>query len=124
MALFKNHKRKTKEVEVQGEKFILIEPSAYNRIAFFEYHESLTTDLKEDASNFQKALINSKSDAYLIAICLTDHFSETSISQIQRDVIADLTDQDDINLIRDAAEELAGLKMEQTDLQDETSGTG
>lgn len=123
MSLFKNHIRKTKEVEVQGEKFILTEPSVYNRIAFFDYHDSLTKDLKEDASNFQKALVNTKSNAYLIAICLTDHFPETSMLQIQRDVIADLTDQDDIDLMNDAAEELAGLKMEQMDLQDESSDT-
>lgn len=123
MGFFKDYKPKSIEVVVQGEKFTLYEPSAYDRIAYFDNHETLMKELGEKPTNFKQALAGSKSNAYLIAICLRKHFNGTSISQITRNIMEDVTDGDDLEKLLDAAEELAGLKIETKDLEKESSDT-
>lgn len=121
MGLFKNDKRKTLSVSVQGEDFTLTEPCVADRIAFFDYHDDLMEKLPEDANNFKKAMVANKSNAYLIAICLRGQYPENSVTGIQNMVAAELTNQDDIDTFYSAAEELAGLKVELTDSVDENS---
>jgi len=121
MGLFKTQNRKTIEAEVQGEKFLMVEPSALNRIGFFKYHDSLIKELNDDSTNIEKAFISTQSDAYLIAICLTGKFPEMSITAIRTMILEDITDSDDLAIFRDVAEDLSGLKIEAQDVQDENS---
>ena len=123
MGLFKNNNRKTKEVEVQGEKFLMVEPSALNRILWHEYHAEIIKPLPDDATNTQKAIVVAKSNAFLVATCLTGHFPEMSINTIRTMISEDITDTDDLSLFTSEAEELAGLKIEEKDLPEESSVT-
>ena len=123
MGLFKTDNRKTLTVTVQGEDFTLTEPCVADRMAFFDYHDELMEKLPEDANNFKKAIAANKSNAYLIAICLRGQYPENSVIGIQTMFMADLTNQDDINTFYNAAEVLAGLKVELTDSQGENSDT-
>ena len=123
MGLFKKSKRKTKEVEVQGEKFLMVEPSALNRILWHEYHEDLIKPLNDDSTNTQKGIMVAKSNAYLVAICLTGHFPDLSINAIRIMISEDITDQADLDKFTDAAEEVAGLKIEAKELPQESLET-
>ena len=122
MGFFKEEKRKSKTVTVQGEDFTLFEPNALARAEYFEIITSEYDAIKDDSGLYLKAKVNTQVDFRLIAMCLTDHFSNTA-DEIYKLLCDSITDFNDVPILRDAAEELAGLKMETTDLQDENLDT-
>ena len=122
MGFFKQEKRKSQTVTVQGEDFTLFEPNALARAEYFDVITSEYESIKDDSGLYLKAKVNTKVDFRLIAMCLTDHFSSTA-DDIYKLLCDSITDFNDVAILRDAAEELAGLKIETTDSPGESSDT-
>tara|TARA_R110000764_G_scaffold197023_2_gene282124 strand:+ start:1146 stop:1538 length:393 start_codon:yes stop_codon:yes gene_type:complete len=129
MGLYKTHKRLTKEISVNGEKFTLTEPSALSMCEYFEFQEEEYAKIDSDASNVVKGGAYTKVNLKLVAMCLFKHFNpdpETiteTVSNIYRMLCDEVTSMEDANLFSQAAEEVSGLKFEQTELQDESLET-
>jgi len=128
MGLFKNRKRKTVEVEVQGENFILTEPSA---LAMCEYYDIMEREhglVKDGSSIYFKSGINTKVGFRLVAACLVDHFivdgqPTQTPNNIYRMLCDEVTNMNDVNKLIHSAEDAAGLKFEEKELQDESLET-
>lgn len=119
---FKADKRKTKTVTIKGEDFVMFEPSYNDRHCWFEYHRVMMIgmDDKKD-SNFVLAKGNNDSDCFMVAICLVDHFKETTVNEIRRLIAKYVTDEDDMFELVEEAQKLLNLKIEITELPPKTS---
>ncbi len=123
MSLFKNRKLKTVDVEVQGEKFILTEPSALDMCIYWDSVEEQHKLVNDDSTNMFKAQVNAKTGLMLASICLKPSMPKLNQEEIFANLCNDLTQYGDVNLFIDGAEEVAGLKMDTTDSQDGSSDT-
>lgn len=120
-SLFKNKKLKVEEVTVQGEKFTLTEPSALDMCKYFAFVEKEHGLVKEGSSLYFKAEVGGKTDLYLVALCLAKQYPEAHTTEIFKSLCEEITEYDDITKLKNGAEEVAGLKQEITDLQEENS---
>ncbi len=131
MGLFKKHKRATKVVTIKGEKFTLIEPSALQMCDYYDMSDTEHKKLGKDSSKATKAKLVTRVNFTLASFCLMRHFNpkmddgeivETA-NNIYRMLCDEITDMSDANDLGKAAEEVAGLKFEQTELPDESLET-
>ena len=120
MGLFKNHKRKTLEVEVQGEKFILSEPSAQDLCNYYDIMQKEHGAVTDDSTAFFKTSVNNKVSFRLISYCMYRELEETA-NNVYMMLCDEITAFDDIDILLKAAEEVSGLKIEAKELQDENS---
>lgn len=123
MNLFKTSVRKGITVTVEGEDFLLVKPSVLNRICYLEYVEEVQKGLDEKSSEIDVAKINLEANCRLVAICLTTHFPDVSVEEIHKTLVEQISDYADLNELSNVAGELAGLKIEVTESQEETLGT-
>lgn len=121
MTLFKDYKRKTLSVTVQGQEFNFVEPSA---LTVTNYHVDVTplhNKAKEIDDQFVKQKLYLEINFKLVAICLVDQFPEVDVEGIYKALCDEITEFDDIKALTNAAEEICGLKLVESDTQDENS---
>lgn len=113
---FKKDNRRSQEVNIGGETFILKEPSAYDRMTYLNKLDDLIS--KNEDNRVKMGLGSVEINAYLIAACLVDHFPDLTIDQIWENAKSDLTDPHYEALVP-IAEDLSNLKFKEA----EDSGT-
>lgn len=123
MSLFKNRKLKTVDIEVQGEKFTLTEASALDMCQYWDFVETEHGLVDDDTTNMLKAKINGTTGLKLVSYCLKPHFPKLTQEKIYEMLTTDITSYSDINAFVEAAEDINGLKIETTDMQDGNSDT-
>lgn len=114
---------KTIDVTVQGETFTLTEPNALSLCDYWEAVTKLSETVNDDSSDMMKGKVNIVNGLQLVAICLMPHFPEKSKVYIYDELCSSLVDYNDIRMFVDAAEDVAGLKMNTTDMQGGNSDT-
>ena len=112
MGLFKNHKRKTLDVEIQGEKFTLTEPSAQDLCNYHDIMQKEHETLVEGSSVYFKTVVSNKISFRLIAFCMYRNMKDQTPENVYRMLCDEITDFDDIAKLLNAAEIVSGLKIE------------
>ena len=97
MGFFKNSQgsRKTATLDVKGENFTIIEPSAYDRTVYLEkLNEHVEKSLQHEKDLVKQSQVWYSLNCYLIATCLTHHFKDQTVDQIWEMAKTELTHDD------------------------------
>lgn len=123
MQLFDDNDLHRKEVEIQGKKFTLVEPSA---LALTRHYDRISEKSKEaaaidDNGSFRKQVLYTEINFDLVATCLRDQFPDVAHIELYESLCEQVTNFQDIISLTNAAEEICNLKFQGSDSQEESS---